>query len=1185
MNIWGEKKRWKRGRRTIASLSLCSLFCSTLILSSTDALAAKVKLDAKGIPLVAPEMAIDQVAYSYQKKAIVKLKRLLINKKFQNQESELLLRLARLQQENADILFRIAHAQAYEAKKPISLSSYNEQMKQSIRALNELMAKYPSFDRTALALIMRGKAHSEVRMREQAIGDFMRVIKEFPNFEEVTSAYIAMAEFSIEEGKHDLAIQYLKNLIRDTKSPDYPYALFKMAWSYFYLNDIPQTMNFAKQYLQFHTNKIEGAKSKSDPSLAHANVVMRNEMLADVPLFYMRGFDLHLPEFPVSNALNYFRSMASNYSTNEIFEEMLLKFTKLLRSHGQEAALVNWKDQVIVGEAKRPVALEVFLLVYEDQLNKYRYKNVVESTKDMEKLFERSGGSYSFAPAYRFLLDVAGKVQKTIFEEKNSKGGQALSVVLINIYRTYLKIANPVDDPAVFRVHFNLAEAYANLEKYDLSIANYQWIIENAKRSKSLAQKSGVDISQAGLKAISMRYIDLKKKNLIPEDIKPRTVDEDSPKDINPKLNEWIGWITAVDQFGINKKDYDKSDFYFFEANRALYFHGWIHKALKQMMDFVRQNPESKYAIAMASLCLDTMISSKNWASANKLAHDYIDLNDWKDKAFKNRLATLSADTYFKVMEEKYTDNDYKAVLNMAEKIDTHYSKSNRRADFYNLVGRSALAAQQDDQAMIYFAKLVKEDPKSTHINSVLLLQAQNNESKYEFKRAATNYIQYLSLGKVKATAQELRNLREKVVSLAWLSGESAFQKQVLRNDRICASDIAKKCELYAILGVLDTAKEQRSKQDVAIAWKTVNTANISYEQKALSAIISMQSRKNFTMSEVINMTDMVVLGYSRLEPAAKFVATAGISEVLPQVFPILRREVSRIARVKADRAAIENRVAWIRKVEAIASKVSNMPWARVQAATLNTVADLYMDLANDLKGLPAPKGLAGDDLKAYQATMAEIAKPFEDDGKKLRTKTFEIASRAGIEDSTFHLIAESYFNENPDKREPILANGPLPQARSLTIEVLERLDSRGKWSRLNDRPDDPVMVLKVRWAQALLNQRWAQVAYFLSEAKSRSLIAPTVVQMMTSVALAAAGAKAEGLAQLEELRKQMTLELDEDERSNLTVVLIQQYLPTLARGKIRQLLEDVDEDEVIAGASLSTQEANLMVKWQGQEG
>jgi len=115
----------KRATSTLTTLISTSLLLS-LAPSHLRAAENPIEIRAVSATHEQHERDVDAVAMASQEQAISKLSSLLAKYRKTSQEPILLAKLAELQQQNASILFRIAHGAAHRGKKAIDLSHFKK---------------------------------------------------------------------------------------------------------------------------------------------------------------------------------------------------------------------------------------------------------------------------------------------------------------------------------------------------------------------------------------------------------------------------------------------------------------------------------------------------------------------------------------------------------------------------------------------------------------------------------------------------------------------------------------------------------------------------------------------------------------------------------------------------------------------------------------------------------------------------------------------------------------------------------------------------------------------------------------------------------------------------------------------------------------------------------------------------
>ena len=1086
------------------------------------------------------ERDVDQVALESQTSSIVKLQNLLKKYVGKRQEPSLISKLAELQVQKASIRFRIAHGAAHRSKKAINLDSYHRDMNDAIKSLNDLITRYPGFEEIAQSYYLRGKAYEEIGNKTLAIKDYLYLVKTFPDYEQTTSAYMALADFAIEANEHPKAITYLREVEKHAEDPKYPFAIYKLAWSHYNLKQIPQALSYVEKHVGYYNRR-----RAADPRgvLPPADDSFRENMLLDSMVFFFEGYEQKDEHYSVAGSLEAFRK----YESGPVLGKMLARYTKLLRSHGYEQDLIRFKDMIMKEESKRPETLDVLVTVFDFQVGKRRYTQAQDTASDLIALHKQSPALEGWPKAEKLILDTADDLQKTIVKNKNADGVSQLSAVLVSIYDSFTKLV-PDTDPRIPRVHYNLAETLFEIHDYELATLHYRWIVSHGKfESKNLGAAS---VADAGLKAVGARYELLRSRGLIPQQISAKPISATQMKAIDPTLQEWVGWVDQQ-----LKWTPEPAENFAFEAARALYAQEQILPATERLHAFAKTYPASKFAIPAASLVLDTAIASQDWEKLGALAEEFMKVKAWKDAEFAKRLFTVAADSSYKIMEKSYVAKDFPTTLQKVETFLKHYAASDRFADTLFLAGSAALESKNADLADKYFARLIAEAPKSGSVRAALLNRAKIAEDRLHFADAARTFKQYLRMPAVDGEAKTANAgaIREKALTYAWLSGDQGELRDSLSQKTLCSNAEDALCDKYRAL--LEIASHG---VDEDATHANYDRARRGVEaNRGLWAIAALGNSKVLSFYHRMNLIRQVASAWDELDPLLKFALIPEISNSIPRAMQMTRAGVAIESPLRANPKWITHRVDVIKEVEVTVTKLMKTPWSRIRAQMVSELGGVYLDFAKGITSLPLPKDLSEADRAAYDETIRKLVLPFEEKGQDMRAKAFEIASRFAIEDESYASISEPYFLDNPSvskRLKPAIApTAPQP----IDLVFLSKLDPNGDWNHLKTESDsqDPVLQMKSQWADALAKKNWARVGYLQFQAQNRNLFSKTVSQLTRAISLAAVGARGEALTELEEARKDLPAV---DSKKFATFALLQYYFASLSRERTKQFLGEI---------------------------
>ncbi len=1144
-----------------AIVSLASLSAGAADKASHSfTLTGQVRTDAKGVPLTAPEAAIDKVAYSYQKKAIIKIQRLLQSSRGKNQEPAFLIRLAKMQLDNADITFRVAHAEAYDEKRPINYAEYHKGLEGVIRTLNVYIQRFNDTPEVARAYQMRGRAYAELGKKRMAVADYTSLIQRFPKTELVNAAYLALAEYAEDEKDHKAAIGFLVKVLSTRSDPEYPYALFKLAWSHYNLDDIDSAFDYTKKYIAYYNSRMDADDSGR---IQLSSQMLRDELIVDSTLFYVRGIEASLPRYQVRNAIQFYKQIATGLQADSALAKALVQMTKLFRSRNLEGDLVAWKNLVLQTMPNRQDTLEVLLLVMEDQMNRYRHREFFESSRDLMDLYKRNSKTLAFDQARDLLIKAAERVQKTI--QDNKEPPRNLSLVLAGIYSTYLRMIDE-KDPRVFKIRFNIANAFAAAGDVNRALEEYLWVM---KRGDDASAKDfdPEAVTTAGFQAVGLRYQDFRTSGVIPKEVQPHPVSDDKGDNVNPNLRNWIRWISWVEKRDPESKIAKEMDFYAFEGNRALYAAGSLVLAVDRMRNFVNAYPRSKYAVPSAQLVIDTMIASKDWGKTHEYARWFARVPAWSDQAkLIDRFNQTAVDAYYKMTEASFEAGDFAAVIARKNEFESLYGSSKRKPDFLSLVAKASLQANDEKGAMEIYSQLLRESPDSAYAASALLAKATQSEKTFRFETAALEFRQYLGFAEKNKNMSESDRgkLREKILFLTWMSGDSRALAQAALDPKLCGGRLAHACDQYEALAAI--AEGAGGSKTVALVDKKLKE-KLPVSNQVLWSFLLLGTKSKLPRDRRVQLIERISSGWNRLDSLVQYSLLTELSVAIPATYELLRLELPRTSPVKADEKVIAKRLGEIRELEKLAARVLQLPFVRVHVSVLNEVAGMYHDLARDLKLLRAPSELSDEERTVYNDTMAKAAQPFADAGNKVRLDAFRLASNSGVEEATFQLIARPLFEADAKLAQALLPKGDFVSADALSVDLLKEIDADKEWLTPSSEPRDEKVAVKAQWAVALEARLWVKVGYLLQLSKDRNLVPAPMLEVMRGISLAVGGARAEALKTLEDARKG----LSEKARKAVTSHLVQAYTSTLSVEKTKRFVKEMDDTALSLNSAQTT--------------
>lgn len=1114
---------------------------------------------------------VDQAALQSQESAVLKLKALLNKYRGTAQEPLLMMRLAQVYQESAAIEFRIAYGRAHQARTQPQLARYKLIQTGSVEILTQLIQKHPRFDSLDLCYFMRGKAYEELSKKEEAKGDYLQLVRRYPESNRNVAAFMALAEMAIEKNQHAEAVGYLTKVEKVPSSPQYPFALYKLAWSSVNLKDYARSIG----YLERHINYYDGLK-KGSRIISPADSAMRENSLLDMVTFYSDANENAGSAFPLNNALDYFRKLEKG----PVLGKMELRMTKILRAHRRDRELVAWKDSLLKEEKTRPETVESVMTVLEHLWNQRKLTETMEMSRDLLTLYQVNDAVYresaSFVAARKKLGDFAEELQKTLVEHKSAENSGMYLKILSELYNVFIQIV-PDTDPRIGQIHYNLAETLFDIGQFDQATRHYRWILDHWNSKGKLAR------GNIQLKAVVARYNKFKKEGLIPQELKAQRLDEGTQDDLKKKLSpetlEWISWVEDLPETPENSSPKVGSpagtldrDNVVFEANRLIYRYGSTRVAAERFIDFSADRPKSRFAIPSATLVLDSYIKSSDWKGCRDLARRLVK-KTWPE-TFSTRLITAGSDCTFKVAENAFNAKDFNEAMDWVEVIQKEFPKSPRAADGMMLASKILMEKKEEKGAQKILSQLIREYPSSSNSKNALLTRAGLQERSYDFTHAIEDYQKYLSQPKVGAaqdSAAEVGQVRKRLVFLKWINGGSnqkacqqSFNDEQIAQAEALESSAQRMAALDLFVRTCDAPSKSESETHDPALKRVIRLATHGpQENRVVWALLGLKKISVMDLRNRLGMIKAVAKNWDDLDPLVKVSMLPEVNSAIPQHLSSIRNEVRRLVPVnRASPQAISRRVEWIKEVDGAGSAALNLPWSRIRTEVLFQLALVYMDFANTLKAIPTPKDLQAPGsekaLADYQNELGQITQPFLSRSQELGQKAMEVATGFGVENELIRKIAgefpgvsgkfESEFKKQNPKADSIKS------AQLIGLNLIQIGEVKAK--------AETVGLVRI-WMEAYQGKNWAKSGFILQEMIQKKELPESLIRTMQGLTLMAAGSQAEGLHELLEAAALM----EPKSRTELKMAILKQYIQSGSAEQVSKLIREVESESQVASS------------------
>ncbi|MBI2606493.1 MAG: tetratricopeptide repeat protein [Deltaproteobacteria bacterium] len=960
-------------------------------------------------------------------------------------------------------MFRISHASG-------SASGYRKSVEEAIRALSELIARFPNSTEIPRALFARAKSFTEIGRNHEAKRDYLTLIRNHPSFEMLDSARMAVAGIDIAANDHAAAIAQLREVEKNPESAHYPFALHKLAWSYLNLKAVSEAVRYLEKHIRYYA-----AAEQSDGRADEADAVsagLAENSLSDLALFYLEGFEASPGDFPISRALPYFRSIAEGPR----FGKLLASFAKLLGAHNHYHELVAWKSAVLEDFPELPEASEITLLVFDYQFAHRDFASLASTTSDLVSQYANRDAKAKES-IREALIRAAKELQELVLKNKSADEVQSLAGPLSKLYNAVVEVLGE-HDPRGAQARLNLAETLFQVKDFAAATAYYRWIVANVH-----SDTKEINLEKISLEAIASRYEELKGRGAIPGALEAKAIPGESQPALSKEspLSEWVAWIDTHEHTFAGDRTAPSAEFqaefenFQFEAARALYAAGLTQTALERMRRLAFERPNSRNAVASISLILDSYVKSRDWDRAHDLTRAIAEVKEWEPLPLAAKAFEIGADTSYKIAEgssrEDATEAELRATLKSADACAKRYARSARHVDCLVLAGKTALLLKDVPKANAYFTKVIEDRQTAPHhLSACVLLRASIKEDEGRIVEALEDLQLYL--GSAEASKDKPKDeIVKKILHLAWLSGDAPVLKAALEKNSARAQALKDDFDRGAAFLAL---KEPVSEEAASRYFKKAYTGSSGC--KSIWALAALSATRKLPFQDRLVLIQRIGAHWNDLDPADQLALVAELHQTIPRIVLENRKMLGAIARVAADQSSIERRLRLIKEVEQAVAKVLALPWAALKAAILDEHAEAYLDFTRSLKALKVSDSLPPEELKAYNELLATLIRPLNEKAAELQRHSLELA----------------------------LESGPAPEAlRALLEKEPFRPSEHGKYLAL--------------WRNALKQRNFPLLFELAVQAEAKFKFSKEAVRIVKALSLYFAGAKAEGLAVLRE--------------------------------------------------------------------
>jgi len=934
-------------------------------------------------------------------KSITSIKALLKSKKEKSgRHFELLLRLGELYVERHDYLRDLEHetfgktwdswsTTPKEKRGPepkLLTKGSNAELQKAITSFRTLVADYSRHPRTDAALYSLGKSLARAG-NDNALEYYKQLISKHPNSPLTPDAHLAIGEFYFDKHKIPLAIESYKSVMKYKDHKAYPYAVYKLGWSYYNntaKNEQEGAENFKKSVAAFKlVVKLadDAKKQPSDPTKHKrpSNLDLRDEAIKDLIMVWAETEETEA-------AWKYFRSIGDEKS----FYTMLDRLGWIYAEHGQNAKAIAVYKRLLAEAPDRKGNPKIHQKLVELLDQSEQSQAVVSTLAEMRK---RYIGNTSWVAANRdeseTVTDAEKIVERTthrygaLFHSRGQKTKNAGYLKAAeSLYTAYLSAFS--ESPHSYEIRFYLAEIQFDFGKLEQSADNYLLVL----KAKPKDGKYRSEAALAAVSAMSKLVADAKFEKI------PAPGQVAKPLEI-PRLKKKM--TAVMEDYLAAFPDAKEADAMRYTIAQTWFDYGHYDTALKDFDTIATKYPRTKQGLASAKIVLAFYAGKEKWDDVVSWSRKYegskVLMADGEFAKYVNE--TLRHASFKRALAlEKAKQHDQAAVAFMSFQKDF---PSDQHADrsLYNASVNFGKVARIED-SLAASKTLLEKYPKSELRPAVFISVAETYEALAQFESAARYYKTFSdNYPGDKRAVGSLFNAAVLYKGVGNLDLSSQLLAEFLRRYPKHEISSEAKLELAQQQERLGRYKDAMATyQDIAKESSGNKDRSLMASAKAAEIMTSRLNEKA-GRSEIERLRKELLVKNGPVAYEARQIVAALLFKNLDPMF-------NEFKTTPIGSTAIEKQIQRKQQLLEVAAgkyeQIIGIGSAEYTVASLYRLGEMHENFANSLFKSPGPAGATTSDIDKVKTQLEKLAFPLRDEAYKF----FETAHRRSAEVETF---------------------------------------------------------------------------------------------------------------------------------------------------------------------------------------
>jgi len=894
-----------------------------------------------------------------------------------------------------------------------SLQSVN----MATQILRSVVNQYPNHPRTQDALYHLGFLLTEMKS-ESASLFFQRLIDRFPKSQYIPDAHLALGEFHFSRNRFNEALTNYQKVLSHRNSKSYPYAVYKLGWTFFNLRGSEEetTKNLQKSLTAFKLL----VKYADDLSGKNRMNELRKDALRDMVLVYA---DLG----NTSDAENYFKSVKEP----ELYVTLLERLAWLHADAGRNREASEIYGRLVAEYPRNPKNINFMVRLAAIHELEQRREQLIETLEMAAQLVQpnsewmqaqktpetRESAKRIFAKEVTYWsVYLHAEYQKT----KNRKTAQDS----LRIYN--MALAQQGEGAELYTALFNQSQLFTSLGEHDKAIEGYHRaaLLDRKLLLKRSESKTGLENAMAESELLLQEKGAPQKRSAEIQAIEARLI----------KIIDLHSTLFPQDP---------ERTAHLHRAAWLVYQSGQTQQATKRWMLMAKENPRSQQVSEGLRLVVKRSFDKSDWLSAGQETRQFLAIPGVAQAPVGVQLSKLHRVAHF----QQALALEASGKFVEGAKLFSDFHKSfptdlDAPKALLNAAGNQ-LKARLPEDAMATLEKFTAQYPQSEFKTKALEMTAATAEGLGRFADAARSLEQLSAMQSQKdLAAQGLHRAAEFRLAAAQpslaVSNAQASLAGFKRMDELCEAykTLVEAQTMVRSVQVASTAKDAAQRclaqapewgiyfAGLAAKFHFEGGNRIEASTLAAQALAKAKTMKgkmeNPFAHEGTLMAGTVQLDVLEVQGRTLRARRVSSSESLQVEF----------ARIKTDAQTLAQQYV----------QLAQLGQAEISVAALYRLAEIQETLANILIQVPSPKSAAGADLENFRSQLDKIAIPLQEQASQLYVQALEKSHDAEVISPYTRMLQEKLAVLRPGEYRKMVEEMPKPSYLSHELPMTKEL-------------------------------------------------------------------------------------------------------------------------------------------------